>query len=679
MIDLIPGSLPLLCAVPAARALARRLDASRALETTLAWTWILTFQGTVLGLTSAATPTGVVASSVLIALAGGLALRGTRERSKPPRSPDSLRGIVVAGVALVVVPGLWFTLTVPVTNYDSLAYHLPMLAAWTRSASLTPPEWIGVQRCFPMSLLATSLPSTVLARHDIFASLVAFVGFPLWGLSVHRLSREWGASLPHAAIGGMVAMGLPLVVRSAGSIQPDLLLGALVVAATAGAVSFARRPSRRGLALLGLSLSLVPGTKPSGSVYVAIVVVFLVLRSRHANGRAFVQQEISHATGWIAIVGFVALALAWPLRSIVACASGAPDGFFVGPGDPSSEWSAAELFRTTVLGAFRPTESADWSMIANVMTTSLGPPFLVLVGLALWASVSRKTGARRVGPGPKERWTDRRRCTIALLAVALAFTYAATPFSADNGLQGWRLSPWSHVSARYALPFVGVIAALTIATLRRVRQGTWILATAGFVGGGLSLVRTLELAPADVAMSALLAILAASTSVAASRYRTLSFVVPWIGVALALLAFFVAADRRDALRDVAYGPFFASVQEIVHANAPIASFGIDRPYPLYGVRMERDVVGRGRPRHDRGLWQSDRDAWTAHTRAWVHGLEDRGVHHLVVRSRDPRPDVDGRSSALAALLEQHPSWSLRLDSEDASSLMLFEFRTEIRR
>lgn len=660
------GLLPLLAALPLAWAVSRRLGhPGGLLEVLIAWLWVLLLQGLVLGSLGWLNAPGIVSFSLALAGAGLLAMRSSRPDSDSRREGDSV-AVFVAVAAVWAVPGLWIALTLPATNFDSLAYHLPTLAHWVRSGSLEPAPFLGLQQCFPMSLMALTVPLVSLGRHDVLASLVALLAIPVFGLAVAGLAHQLGAQRREAIGAALVALTVPATLRTVGSVQPDLMLAGVFIASLAAAVASGRSGSPRHLASFALCIALLPGWKTSGWIYAVISTLFW-MAWQHRTAADWTA-DVRKATGRSLAVGGVLLFTMgfWSVRSLLNCGSAFSLGQMAHT-PTGSEWTLAEVMRTTILSAFRPTSAADWRAVEHVVITGLGLPFLAYLAIAggslLWRIADSGSAKNRSG-------YPLRGLILALLNLTL-LAYLGTPFSADNGAHGYRLSAWSVVQVRFALPFVGLVAAAAAVEVSRHRRGWVFTLGMALIASVLGLRSVYDVVWRDVGWTVLIAAAIGCAFYLLRSRRRARRAGMTIGLVAAVFLLVYAAERRDALRRVAYGPFFAQVQEVVEPGAPIASYGVDRIYPLFGPRFGRDVVTRGTPRSDREQWRNDRDAWTAEMLEWLDSLETGGVDHLVTRERDPSPRFDGRGSSLYELLAYSTEWQLSLNSDDRSYLALF--------
>lgn len=616
----------------------------------------------------------VVLALALLAWAGGVGswwarrgAMGAPHRDREESRRDAATALGVGCVAVLFGTAGWLALSLPVTNFDSLAYHLPSLAHWVQTESVQPVDHLGLQRCYPLSSIALALPMASVANTDLPASLFALVALVMLLAAVFRLARTLGAGSAPAVAAVALMASSPVVLRSTEGVQPDLLLAALFTAALVEWISYCRTRGTGHLLTAVLAVCLLPGVKTSGIVYAALLILF-ALRTGRGPTRALSGSlgRLRTVSGGVVVGTGLGVAGFWYLRAWITCGSPVSlGGGAVGEaGGDGGAWSAAEILRTTVAGAFRPSVGQDWSVLGRILVDGLGAPLLLLLGLGLVGLILRLSSPRiSTARGPID--------SCGVLALACLGAYLFTPFSADNGGHGFRLTLWSATALRYALPLWSLAVALSAAEISALPRGAALAAGLAGVATGVALRVQLSLAWFDALVSIGWVLLAAVVWLRWAPRRLAPGVALAGSVVILGASALVAAPQRERLRDRAYGSFFAEVQERVPTGEPVAFHALERPYPLYGPDLRRPVVGWPAPRRGRRLWQEEREAWRAEARRWVDSLPPRGVRHLVTRDRDPLPEWDGRGAELSRMLAADPRWRRALTSDDESYLSLF--------
>ncbi len=630
--------------------------------------------GTFLGAVGGATRIGFLVGKSLVLVVGSLLIVWHRSESGE-RGPRTSPGKwVSAAFALCGVPfavAAWLALSTPVTNFDALAYHLPTLAHWVQSGSLSAVPYLGMQRCYPMGMLSISLPVAGLGHSDVYAVFLSLLAAPLLGASVFLIARGSGADRGIALTSVACLLSLPVLVMGYESGRPDLLLAALFVYCVAEWEAYGRDRDRGSLLALGLGIVLLPTLKSSGLGYAALISIWigLSLRGRRSVLDRMVS-ELRRPAGMVAVLLGLGLALFWYLRAQILCGSpfGGVGGSELGAGpiEMGSQWTAMLLFRTTLVGTLDLANAVDRELVGQIGSRALGWPFLAFLVFGIVnGALSRSKSHGHRG----------RSHLLWLSAITLGL-YLITPFSGDNGTHGYRISLWTASAVRYALPFLAVFTAFVASRIRpgNGARGCALLLATLSVGWGLH--QALALFWFDVGGVLILSVVAtwAMSRVPFSR-RWFQTALP-IGIALGGGLVLLALPLRESRWPRAYGPFFDRVQNQVPPGEIIAFQGVDRPYPMYGTRMSRQIEGRPNPGADRALWRRDAQVWEQSSRRWLRDLEVREVRYMVTRTRDPRPDFDGRAADWARLLQKEPGWIPVIESGDAAHFVLFERQRE---
>ena len=628
-----------------------------------------------LGLAGALAPWPCTLAHALLGAAAAV-YAFTHRRTRALWSPEALRlrsYEVVLGVAVIVVGGLsaWMTLRTPTVNFDSLAYHLPALGVWVQAGRLVDLPLLGLQRYYAFGFEMLSLPLVVVLRSDVAAALPNLAGWVLLGLGTRALARQLGARRIPASAAAVLVLTAPLALGRMEAIQPDLFTGALFVAATASFVHFVREGRRNALVVAVLAAGLLPFFQASGWMYAGALVVGAAILVPRLSLPAPPASRAERGFGIAVLATVGVLASFWYLRNLALV--GNPLGEFelrlLGTTLAHGSVTAEEVRRTTVAAAFRPTDAADWATAGRMLHAMLGPAYLL--GVALGVVGGLVVAVRQW----RRRWPRRVLVAVTVMTLLCLLAYLWMPYGADNGNRGYRLTDWSANALRYAMPLWGLVAALAAVGLSRLpgprgvaRWTAFALALFALARGGHDALGLREIDAWTVV---------AAGAVAGFLVWRLVRTIPVVPTGLALVVVLVVAvvaarAPREAARAEIYGPFFVDVERLVPADAPLAVFAVTRSYPLMGPRLRRPLVGIERPWHDRVRWRTDRGGWRETTRRWLGTLEARGVRHLVGRTRDPRPDRDGRGRDLHRLLLGRPGWRVLREARPPDHLILYE-------
>ena len=518
---------------------------------------------------------------------------------------------LLAGVALILVLSvLAKTLLIPMTDWDGLAYHLPLMAQWIQRKGIAALPWLGQTSHYPLHWELLSLLGYFPFREDFLFGAPAVGAFALLGVSVYALARRVQATAVDAAASALLLLSLPLVLMQTEEIKSDLPLAAFFTAALVlgGFLDSTGRSRKTGLFFL--SLGIMCGLKATGPAYVLVALLLVWIWKRVGRDGQKPQESLSsrsRAATWGALVAACALASFWYLRNFIEL--GNPLGLLevrafghmIFPG----ELSGTNLARTNLFAVFQPFSRHDWTLAFANARQWLGiPMFALLVG-----AVAALTRVRR---------GDRRLAATLLLLCAIAaggLLFGFTPFSGDNGTHAWKYSLWSGQAMRFALPKLAMAAVLGAVGWRILRMPRALLV-------GLSVVLCAWSVALRVALPRVqlieLVLFTAFVLAAWKLRRGPTTVVPSLLLVAVLLCLWTHSARefRELHRREVYDlPYLhtleASKDEVVGvASATALSFlrtrahtprrrrllpGLHRGSVAEGTSGEEDRRGRGRP------------------------------------------------------------------------------------
>lgn len=562
------------------------------------WCALHTLVGLVLGATGHLQATELLVAETAVLLGGALAVvMLVRKSSIGFRLPSqwglagfgSVKTLGVASVILVGLEELATVLTWPIGDYDSLSYHMPTMATWYQRGSLVvmpftlagryPYGWevLGTLFLFPFG-------------SDFLIAVPNLVAWLILGTAVYLLSVEFGAKPLSAGVSAALVLLLPVVIENINTLHVDLAAGAFFIASLYFALGWVKHRSTIDLALFVVSLALLLGTKTSGLIYGLVAVVSLVvwssdtrLRSRNEAavpvGRSGQVALLGWALGTLFVVGGF-----WYIRNLLEIGNPLGDlrvqiaGITVLPGEIDTQ----SIGRTTLLSLFRWTELSHIRILVGQVKEELGLPFALLVPGVLLSILCILR--------PTERLSRRLACSLLVLLAVLAVLYWTTPYSADNGQNGWQITDWFGEGFRYAVPFlgvVGVVAALGSSQMRISR-------TVG-IGFVLLCVATVSFRR-DILFVIALAIVGGMLFQRAALWISRAGLGsrPRVVLALVLLTCFVIPgvpslrQQREEHRAAVYGPVVAFLDQIAPGE-PIAVVASRRSYVFYGRHLDHPV------------------------------------------------------------------------------------------
>jgi len=448
----------------------REAGSTQLVALSVGWALLQLAVALVLALAGGLAPAPFFLAELLLLIGGGV-LWWRRGRPLPclgilarwrgdPRLAALMTAVLILTIAVVVK-----TLLTPMTDWDGLAYHLPLMAEWLQHHRLVDVPALGQTARYPSSWELLSLTGYFPFREDLLFTLPAVGAWILLGLSVFTLARRWGAAAAEAGAAALLLLALPLVLLQTEELKSDLPLAAVFLSALVLGGLFATPGSRSRRSLFWLTLGLLCGMKASGGAY-ALLALGAVEGWRGAAGAvAEGKTPTKRPVAWLAPVGAVSLAAFWYLRNFVELGNPlghvrvALLGHTVFPGD----LSRAELWHTTFFALFRPLDGADWRALWTAGRQWLGLGFALLLVAAAAALVAE--GSRREGRRPA--------LLVVLLLAAGVLLFAVTPFSGDNGSHGWRITPWVGQALRYGLPGLAILAVAAAKDWPRLGLSSW--------------------------------------------------------------------------------------------------------------------------------------------------------------------------------------------------------------
>ncbi|HEX5052860.1 MAG TPA: hypothetical protein VFZ65_13875 [Planctomycetota bacterium] len=605
--------------VPLALATERHLEAegaaatraSRLLHVVLVWIAATMALAVVLGAVGAYAAVGAAVGELLLFVVGAALWRrapswlptGAEDEDDLPSRP--LRRALCAVLGALFGCVVWTTLTRPVSDYDSLAYHLPHVALWFQQGSFAPmPQFRDVVSWYPYGWEALAGLSLFAGAGDQWIAAPQLLAWVLLGLAVARCALWLGSRRLDAVAAAALLLCLPTVWQQLNTLHVDLPVAALFAAALAvlpGAVRSGVRSTHS--AVLGLALGAMAGTKASGLVYAALVLAaWAALRLGRARGdgpspassgslsspRALL---LGHAAVGVLVGGF------WYARNLVAV--GNPLGgvqvrvlgrvWFAGPA------TAKGLWPTTLWATVDLRDAVQERIVLDAAWRALGPPFVLLAALGALGAL--------LGPTRSPSWRLRGQAALmTVVAAAAAALFVVTPFSARVSAEE-PLSGFVGEQVRFAQPALAALAALAALGARRAALPVWLVGGAALVAMVMAveasavtrlLVLSLDSVPMPWLIGALAAALGAVPVLRALRRRSSGRVVRLLALpALVLLCVALSTvthAHHAAMRAPIQGVVVQFLREHVPPGERIGYASSHRTYLLYGADLSREVV-----------------------------------------------------------------------------------------
>jgi len=559
---------------------------------------------------------GVVAAELALGVGGVIGLaRGIRPHTTASSGRDAAAFRPIERMLVVTIAGIGVALLVqlartPITDYDSLLYHLTAVAEYHQNRSfvdLAPAGGgFGFIGRYPFGWEALSTLFVLPFGEDFLVSLPNLIAWTVLGVSTYLLSLAFGARRLAALTAVVLLLSVPAISQLVLTLHVDIALGAFFVAALYFLTVVARSRTLVDLALFLAAIGLVFGVKTSGVVYggllLAIACVGCISSALPVRPERRPQSRTER--GAVLLVAATALWVAgfWYVKNFIEV--GNPLGsvevriadMLVFPGT----FARDDIARTTLFSRFEFLNGAHWGILARVARTDLCLPFAALVALAACCWPHRSD--------PPDGALARARVGIGVMVIATLVLYWLTPFSATTANRD-RLTPWMGQALRYAVPFMGMLAvgaALGATTLARAPRAVAVVAA-------LVAIRAASAWNAHVFAAVIAAAWATGRLVQrlGARGDRRAPVVAGAFSCMVLMALFGGSLRlrnvRGEQRIRKYGSVAAFVDKRVRQSDVIGNFLDRQPYLLYGRAFDRRVVWV--PLASDGL-----DAWIAELR-----------------------------------------------------------------
>lgn len=606
----------------------------------------------------------VVTMSVLFVV--GVVLLRSRRGSNPcgqllPTAPLPLTDAVVGGAIASLAFGLLLrVLTRPITDHDSVAYHLPTIAQWVQTGWLARmAQFELLVGLYPYSWEAVCALLVLPFHEDCMVALPNLIAWIVLGLGIYRLSMELGAHRTAAMAAAALALSMPSVLSNVNTLAVDLPVSAFFTVGLYFVVRWVRGRSRSSLGLLLVALGLTAGVKTSGLIYGILIGVTLSVCLLFGVGRE--RRQVRRGARWVLALGTVCAVLVggyWYGRNFVECRN--PVGgvaitlgqHVVFPGEMTTQY----VRRTTLLALFDTRNLIDWQILVSEMSEHLAWPWYALAALAALAVVTPWLTRR---PARNRHWVG-----MLLLVCVTACLYAATPFSGGYARVHWQITPWIGQALRYALPCCAMLAVLAAlgATAAGLPRGLLLALAAGAAVWGLGTLKltvALIFVPASIAGLRLLEKPSRETEGAwrGNRLQAASLAI-LVCLPSLVVGSYLARLWRDHEQVRCFGEIVRVLPSLVKPKETIGYVASTASYLLYGRDLSRKVVYLP-------LRPGDREGWRSYLR----------THHVAAVAAGPVRPV-GPARDLVRWLDSAQGPLVRVFGDPGNGLALYRLKDD---
>ncbi len=348
-----------------------------------------------------------------------------------------------------------FVLRNPLTDRDSLLYHLPMWAYWLKTGTLAVAlrEPIEGYTAYPGGAEVLQAFAGWATQSDALSALPSIGALAVVALSLRRVAIELGAAPALAEASTLLLLSNRGVMALGRGTQVDMIMAAWVVIAVRFALRYRAQRAPRDLGLTLVALGLATSCRFNGPALALVVITLAVFAPPRVD---FV--DVRRVGPWPWAIAAL-LGGFWWVRNFAATGNPlypAEVPFFTSSIAPAI---AADVLRNTTQWAMWQQGYAGHLTLANMMR--FFGPALALVSIALaW-------------PLMKQRRTER--TVVGALALVAFGLFLISPFSGAN---------WSYASGsppllapdnvRFLLAPISLMVALGVGVLSGSRPLAWL-------------------------------------------------------------------------------------------------------------------------------------------------------------------------------------------------------------
>lgn len=448
--------------------------------------------GLILGTFEKLTLNTVIFSEIIIFIIGFILIIAKRYSfsfvlQKLPKLKQPLNRmelLIVSSAAAVALVLLLIIATKPITNYDSLWFHLPAISRWYQTGALTlldsTGNWIFDHQdaiVYPYNWHILNLLCVLPFGEDFLVAVPQLIAWIIQGISVYLLSIYFGASRLNSMAASSLLLTVPMMINQVNTIHIDLPLSALFTVSLYFALSYYSRRNISDFALFLAALGLFAGIKITAIIYGAFIVGGLAILElkkiwlRPKNTQFNFQLKSPLLFLGIALLLF--LGGFWYVRNLLHINHPIPNLTVISPSLPVSPPPTTlespaylKIWKSTLLNQFEITKISNWQILISQIIVRLQLPFIAMSCqiLVLLVLASFK---KRISP------INEKLVSLIILLVGTGFLYFITPFSSgtDGEIVG-QLSPLLGFNLRYGFAFLSTIAvtAAVSATLVKTRD-----------------------------------------------------------------------------------------------------------------------------------------------------------------------------------------------------------------
>ena len=473
------------------------------LVTLTAWSLIEISLGLILGTFEKLTLNTVILSEILLFISGFSLIIAKKHSfsvviQKLPKLKQSLNKIellIISSAGAVALVLLLILATKPITNYDSLWFHLPAISRWYQTGALTlldaTGNWIFDHQdaiVYPYNWHILNLLCVLPFGEDFLVAFPQLIAWIIQGISVYLLSIYFGANRINSMAASSLLLTVPMVLNQVNTIHIDLPLSALFTVSLYFALSYYSRRSISDFTLFLAALGIFAGIKITAIIYGACILGGLaILEWKKICLKPKNTQFNFQLKSPLLLFGIVLLLFLggfWYVRNLLHINHPLQNLTLFSPSFPTSPpptnseaFGYLKIWKSTLLNQFNLTKIANWQIFLSQVIVRLQLPLIAML-CQIFAFLVFAIFKKRI-PQINEKFV----CLIILL-IGTGFLYFITPFSSgtDGEIVG-QLSPLLGFNLRYGFPFLSMIAVAAAVSATLVKTADILIISTVLISG----------------------------------------------------------------------------------------------------------------------------------------------------------------------------------------------------
>ncbi|MEG4274319.1 MULTISPECIES: hypothetical protein [unclassified Microcoleus] len=419
--------------------------------------------------------------------------------------------LIIVATALAGFVLLETIATKPITNYDSLWFHLPAIARWYQTHSFTlldaTGNWIFEQeqaRVYPYNWHVLSALCVLPFGEDFLAAFPLVIAWVLEGIAVYLLSIKFGATRIHGMAAASLVLTVPMMLNQVNTIQPDLPLAAIFTVGLYLGLSYHSGRSQSELSLFLATAGMLAGIKITGIIYAASLLGGLAILEikrfavnkkstpAHLRIRHFLKPVLLGGLACCLLLGCFwyarnLLQINYPVGEVgeikipldpVSLPSPKP-----GLAPPVQQQPASPLLKiwqSTLAAQFNPSNVSHWQTVGLQIIIRLQLPFMAIALQVLAAPLAFIQGKTRI--------INQNNIILIILLASTGILYLITPYTSGTaGDSIGKLSPLLGFNLRYGFPFLSLLGIAAAATATILKTPNLVVLIVVLVSGLLGI------------------------------------------------------------------------------------------------------------------------------------------------------------------------------------------------